>query len=224
MAPVIIVGAMIGAGVGGVVSGMRGGSIWKGAAIGAGAGALSGWGASAAGLGAAPSALGAGEASVGAAAPAAESMVTPASEILGATSINSPFTAQAPSLMAGLTSKEILSGASGIASIGSSLLNSGIGGYSDAEITPSTKASDDIGPELRELTPEESAAKNARHVALDTRYNAARIGEGARQAAALSALRSTYEDPRAYYRTSPSAQNRRQGALSTAGGFRFNQL
>lgn len=110
MAPIVIVGAMIGAGVGGVISARRSGSPWGGALLGAAGGALAGWGAGALGLGGGIAAGSAdalstagstsvmqpmsGVASVGAAAPAA-STVAPATSVLSSISTNSPFTSAA---------------------------------------------------------------------------------------------------------------------------------
>lgn len=238
----VISGRSSGSPWGGALLGAAGGALagWGASALGVGSGIASGGSSStlsSAGSAAAMQPM-SGVASVGAAAPAA-STVAPATSVLSSLSTNSPFSSAASAIPAATTAANTASSAGGLLSgvKTSDIISAGLGlGSTTASLlsspeypeetttTPSTVESDDTGPELRDLTAEELATRNARRKALADRYRDARIAEGAQSAAAIAALKSAYEDPRAYLRTAPSTLARTKGALTGVGGFRFSSV
>jgi hypothetical protein len=219
MAPVIIVGAIIGAGIGGGIAMSQDKPIWQGALFGAAGGAAAGWGAGALGAGAGGSALGVGEAS---------GMIpaTIASEAASVGAAAAPAATSAPAaagiLGSGITGSQLLAVAPSALQMGMGFMNQP--DYPDMNVAPIAPATREVvptEPTLAARTAAEIDAANARRRALAARSQEARMGQEAQSVAAMAAIRDAYTDPRSYLRQGGSAAGRYSGQAPGMGGFRF---
>ena len=212
MAEVVIVGAMIGAGIGGVVSGRSGGSIWEGALMGGALGAAGGYGVGALGAGAgAATDVGAG---VGLGVGGASSAVVAPSAVGAAV----------PAAVGGLTTADMLLGGLSLASTASSLMNQPNMPSTQASIPPEVKKVDPVTATMAEQTPFAVDEASKRNKARQLATAESRAAAEEKNVASLFAMQQAYTDPRSYLRTGGSALGRQTGQATSPDRFRFSSL